>query len=521
MGATPIPVEHKNIVMVKFCIGAFFLLLTLHLPAQKKRNIVPVQTRKSLNFPHGADFRQAAAGCDTVNYPVPNAWTPLYYVAATGGVDGFVTGNNAYGDREKAACFNVSSSPDTYLTKVWIAFAIANTNRVANMSKTVPVKVYDGTSGSPGSLLATVNKTLSDLHGDQVNNRYSEIVFPSAVTLPPAKKFFVSVDVTNLTWSVADGYDSLAIYSNAANQSAAGTDGFGWEKNNAAAWGTFTDGWGVDLSLLVHPFISTNPSCALTPPSTVFLSGRIFLQGPYNTATGTMSNALNTQGILETAARAQPYNSTGFDYPGTENVPAGFFAAHTDIVDWVLLELRDPTNPSTIVARRAAFVKQDGSLAETDGISGLIAFAAVPPGNYYATVRHRNHLGVRSAVALDFTNGTAAYDFTASVSKAYAGSVANAPMATLSPGAYGLWGGNANDDAQVKMTGFAANNNDYLKLLNTLGSSINSLSNVYSKQDLNMDGRVNMTGFSATNNDYLKLLNILGSSINSITQPSF
>jgi hypothetical protein len=73
----------------------------------------------------------------------------------------------------------------------------------------------------------------------------------------------------------------------------------------------------------------------------------------------------------------------------------------------------------------------------------------------------------------------------------------------------------------VKMTGLAASNNDYLRLLNTLGSSTVSLPNVYSKQDLNMDGTVRMTGLNASNNDYLRLLNTLGSSVLSISQPVF
>ncbi len=94
-------------------------------------------------------------------------------------------------------------------------------------------------------------------------------------------------------------------------------------------------------------------------------------------------------------------------------------------------------------------------------------------------------------------------------------------MATITTGVYGLWSGNSNDDLSVKMTGLNATSNDYLKLLNTLGSSTTTLSNVYSKQDLNMDGSVKMTGLNSTSNDYLKLLNTLGSSTTTLTQPTF
>src|SRR5687767_980566 len=93
---------------------------------------------------------------------------------------------------------------------------------------------------------------------------------------------------------------------------------------------------------------------------TITFTGKVFLQGAYNTSTGTMNNTLNSLGILQTHAAFQPYNIPAFEnYAGTETVGAGFFAAHTDIVDWVLVELRESSLLSSLVSRRAAFVKTD------------------------------------------------------------------------------------------------------------------------------------------------------------------
>jgi hypothetical protein len=256
-------------------------------------------------------------------------------------------------------------------------------------------------------------------------------------------------------------------------------------------------------------------------PNTVILSGKVFLQGAYNTATSAMNNTLNTTGILQANAASQPYNITGFNYPGTESVGAGFFAAHSDIVDWVLLELRDAIVSPSIIARRAAFVRQNGSLVDIDGTSSVITFNNMDPGNYFVSIQHRNHLAVRTLAPVNFNTGSATYDFTNSLSNAYAGTVANTPVALINPGVFGLWAGNANEDITVKMTGINFNNNDYLKLLNVLGNSTNQQTNVYSRQDLNMDGTVRMTGFSPANNDYLKLVNLLGSSVVSVSQPIF
>lgn len=512
--------------MRKYYLILLVCLAGQHLTAQKEQKIFPLTAKKQFKAPRKDAGSPAianstlAAGCDTINYPIPDAWAVTYYAAGAGGNGGFVTGNNMYGDKEKAAYFNVSSSADVYLTKVWIAFAVANSNRTANLTKTVPIKIYDGTGGQPGNLLATANKLLSDLHGDAAGDFYSEIVFPGAVYLPASKKFFVSVDVSNLSWSNAGGYDSLAVYSNRSNQTVTGANGFGWEKNNNS-WNTLGAGWNTDLSLIIHPFLSTNSSCVLSLPTSVRFSGKVYLQGAYNANSALMNNTLNSMGILQANAASQPYNITGFNYQGTENVPAGFFAGHPEIVDWVLIELHDASAPTTVVASRAVFVRQDGNLVETDGTNTYITFQGVAPGDYYVAIRHRNHLGVRSAYTIDLSSGTGTYDFTASLDNAFTGSVSNPAMATLTAGVYGLWAGNANDDLQVKMTGLSAASNDYLRLLSTLGSSINSVNNVYSRQDLNMDGRINMTGLSPANNDYLKLLNTLGSSINSITQPAF
>ena len=66
------------------------------------------------------------------------------------------------------------------------------------------------------------------------------------------------------------------------------------------------------------------------------------------------------------------------------------------IVDWVFIELRDKTAAGTVVATRAALLQRDGDIVSpSDGISP-IAFSNNIPGNYFISIRHRNHLGVMS-----------------------------------------------------------------------------------------------------------------------------
>ncbi|GAA4745969.1 hypothetical protein GCM10023229_27420 [Flavisolibacter ginsenosidimutans] len=233
----------------------------------------------------------------------------------------------------------------------------------------------------------------------------------------------------------------------------------------------------------------------------VTFSGKVLLQGAYNTGTGQMNNDLNTLGILQTYAVTQPYNSAGFNYAGTEAVGVGFFAAHPSIVDWVLIELRDPNAPSSVVARRAAFVTQDGSLVETDGSNNQISFANIASGAYYVTVRHRNHLAIRSAEAVDFTAGAGSYDFTTANYKSFSNQPYPSPVQVGT--VWCMRGGNALSTSVVKYSG---PNNDQNQILNNkLGGSLSlTISNVYAPEDVNMNGNIKWNG---PGNDQNFLLN--------------
>ena len=260
--------------------------------------------------------------------------------------------------------------------------------------------------------------------------------------------------------------------------------------------------------------------------SPLFVSPKVFLQGAYNINTGLMNDNLRTLHLLP---QNEPYGSMlTFNHSGSggeeiaENTILGTVDASNNnaITDWVFLQLHDMIT-GNVISTKSALLQRDGDIVDVDGVSP-VNMAGNTTGNYFLSIRHRNHLGARTAnsFALSKTN-TTIIDFTNSISNAFRGNVANNPMATLNARVYGLWAGNVNDDISIKMTGLSTNNNDYLKLLNILGANTNTITNVYSKQDLNLDGTINMTGLSIYNNDYLRLLNTLNSSINTITQPSF
>jgi hypothetical protein len=177
------------------------------------------------------------------------------------------------------------------------------------------------------------------------------------------------------------------------------------------------------------------------------------------------------------------------------------------------LEIRNFSG--AVKAKRAALVREDGQIVDLDGVSPVGLYGLVS-GTYYMTVRHRNHLGVRSSTLRSFTTTAlgspatqSSYDFTTAQSQAYQNPAitSNAAMVDLGEGRFGLWGGNANGNSTSRATG-GQPLNDYLYLLNTLlnGNFTVIVNNLYTSADLNLDGSARATGGQPLN-DYLFLLN--------------
>ena len=81
--------------------------------------------------------------------------------------------------------------------------------------------------------------------------------------------------------------------------------------------------------------------------------------------------------------------------------PQNVSSIPVNTVDWVLVQLRDKNNSSTILFSKSAFVLKNGSVVEKDGVSPL-NFPVVAD-NYFVSVKHRNHLSVMSSAALPLT----------------------------------------------------------------------------------------------------------------------
>ena len=163
----------------------------------------------------------------------------------------------------------------------------------------------------------------------------------------------------------------------------------------------------------------------------VLVQAKVMLEGPFDAGTQLMKTSLLDQGLLPTTA---PYAE---DPRTVSSIPA-------DIVDWVLVQLRQ-TSSGPAVASRSAFLRKDGHIVDDDGVTTSIPLPA-EAGNYYIVIRHRNHLSVMSASAVSLSSSTSTlYDFTSGQSQAYG----TDPMKALTGGIYALYAGDANGDGLI------------------------------------------------------------------------
>src|SRR5215831_16728452 len=175
-----------------------------------------------LAFFFAANFvANAQNTCDTINMPVPKTWSDTFYSAPTpfpGFIGGYINGVNSSGDFQKANYFDLSGTSYNYILGMFVKFGKANSKQDTNLNKYVYFKVYDGTTGTPGALLDSTQLTLGAIKSDVSKGLASVINFPST-QLPASKKIFVSVDISNFTWSLGGKkQDSIWIGTTKNNQ---------------------------------------------------------------------------------------------------------------------------------------------------------------------------------------------------------------------------------------------------------------------------------------------------------------
>ncbi len=204
-----------------------------------------------------------------------------------------------------------------------------------------------------------------------------------------------------------------------------------------------------------------------------------WLEGPYILATGNMKTTLNDYGLLPgqtpnqpsgvATPAGQPFNSAPFNYSGTESV----IDYPSDVVDWILVELRTAPQLATTFHQQAGLLHRDGSITfpEDKPISNFSGQSV------YIVVKHRNHLGIMTPTLTNFSCRTYDFDFRTQPSYEDTGAFG---QKELSPGVFSLYAGDfvANGDI---------NGSD-----NIIWKMENGTFNKYLFSDANLDGDCNL-----------------------------
>jgi len=237
----------------------------------------------------------------------------------------------------------------------------------------------------------------------------------------------------------------------------------------------------------------------LSATATVHL--KVFLEGPYDQATGLMKDNLRAAGLIPLT---EPFTALGFThrFPGggeTTTSAVLNVTGNNAIVDWVLVELRDKNNRTNVLATRSALLQRDGDIVDVNGTLPLV-FNGIPCDNYFIAVRHRNHLGFVTM------NAQALSALTLDLSSSSVSLYGSNPQKNIS-GKRVMWAGNCNRDNVIK---YLTAGNDKDLILSRIGGIIpTSVVSGYYAEDANLDGIVKYMGL---NNDRdIILVNIGGS----------
>jgi hypothetical protein len=192
---------------------------------------------------------------------------------------------------------------------------------------------------------------------------------------------------------------------------------------------TITDNAGLSNSC-------TSTVTIIPDPAALLVDIQLYLEGAMNADNSGMTVALN-----DLLPISQPFNIPAFGYAGDEMADTIL----PTVTDWVLIELRDPGNPTLVIGTHAAFLHSDGKVTDVHGFE-KVAFYGLPneaPATYLISVKKQNHIGVLTGAPVSFSNQCLVVNFTN-------GSTSGAQSQKMLPnGKFALWAGDINDDGVI------------------------------------------------------------------------
>lgn len=217
--------------------------------------------------------------CNDTITNVRNTDTLTVYLtgAPTSTCPGYLSGNNCYGDLEKAEWFAASTyshvSPAQYITSVIVLF-YKNGSTGTGGSSTAPVnlKIYSGnTTSGPATVVGTATANLGTITAGATYSNITycgdpNLAFSQSIILP--YKYNFTAPVGPLSSSTPGGFfasvvlpttsgDTAVIFNNTIDSNPTNTM---WEKWNDNTWWHYDDpnDWGISLNGGILPVLTCN-----------------------------------------------------------------------------------------------------------------------------------------------------------------------------------------------------------------------------------------------------------------------
>jgi len=243
--------------------------------------------------------------------------------------------------------------------------------------------------------------------------------------------------------------------------------------------------------------------------SAVVLNLKVLLAGAMYENSDTMKTVLNYKNYLPLVPPdTLSGNVTPFVYikKPTESVTSKFFQYHRNIVDWVIIELRQYKNITTSVDTIVAFIRNDGKVISITGDTLITLDKNIPADSYFVVIRHRNHLAVMSSSPIYLNSKTELYDFSTDSYQFFGGDAS-----LLQNGKYAMYPGDADFNGIINLIDYHIfQSNSILASTGYIYSDFN-LDGIVTGSDFNIFAPVNKkrTTTNVQNSSLKKFLNAL------------
>ena len=251
-----------------------------------------------------------------------------------------------------------------------------------------------------------------------------------------------------------------------------------------------TNGFTGVISLEPNEFNSTVDAgftCASCPLElTLRLQGAINNTNPFLL----MDDDLRQEGLI-------PFNDPYSSDPNFSGIESKIVSSNVlgvtgenAIIDWVLVDLRDPTNIFESRMAQPALLQRDGDVVDVDGVSPI---GVNITGDFYVAIHHRNHLGVMTHTPIRIDGTDVVVDFTNINTQTY-GQHAQANLGTHKA----LWCGNVTKNETVIFQGDHNDPNeiffDILTDPNNTTQQLNYIKSGYESSDVDMNCNIIFQG---------------------------